>query len=401
MTSGRRVRSGGGFVLPLLLALLGPGLGAEATEAPKAPAAKSGDKVTISVEQARQIVVSPVASRALSMVKPGIGQIAFNEEASTVVLAPFSGRVTKLHAKVGDVLRKGEPLFELESPEVVQAQTDLIAAVQGLSKARSQLAVAKRALSRQSALIGGNATSQRDLDLAKNDHEAAEADIKTAEGALKAARNKLRVIIGRSEAEVAQIEEERAINPSITIHAPIGGTVVSRKIGPGQYVRSDVNEPLLAIADLSTMWLKASVPENDIPLIRVGQEMEIKVSALAERVFRTRVTAIGSSSDSTTRRVIVRSEIPNADGVLKAEMFAQFRIFTGTGEKGPVVPAEAVVWDGNDTVVWLQTEPRVFQRRKIRISREQDGVIEVAEGLKAGEAVASRGAIFIDNEWKQ
>ena len=370
-------------------------------EVPKAPPAKSGERISLTKEQLRQIAVATVESCAFTVIKPGIGQISFNEDSSSVVLTPFSGRVSKLIAKVGDEVKRGDPLFELESPEIVQAHTDLIAAVQGLGKAKSQLALAKRTLDRQSSLIVGNATSHRDLDMAKNDFAAAEADLKTAEGALQAARNRLRVMVGRSEAEIARIESERIINPTITVNAPISGTIIARKIGPGQYVRSDVNDALFSIADLSMMWLKAAVPENDIPHIRVGQEIEIRVAALSDRVFKTRVSSIGATSDSATRRVMVKAELPNAEGTLKGEMFATFRIKTSNGETGPSVPTNAVLWDGNETVVWVQVNPDVFQRRKIRVGREQDGLIHVTDGLKTGEVIASRGAIFIDNEWRQ
>ena len=383
-----------------IILVLGTGVPVLA-EAPKPASPKSGDRITVKPEQMHQILTKPVEACAFRVEKPGIGQIAYNEDASSAVLAPFSGRVTRIHVKVGDVVKRGAPLFELESPEVVQAQTDLVSALHGLGKARSQLALAKRKLDRHSALISGNATSQRDLDEARNDHAQAEADLKTAEGTLTAARNKLRVLVGRTDEEVRRFEETRIINPIITVNAPLDGTVVSRRIGPGQYVRSDVNEPLFMVADLTMMWLKAAVPENDIALVRVGQEMEIQVPALPERRFRAKVSAIGSASDSTTRRITVRAELPNEDGMLKSEMFAIFRIDTGSGERGPGIPPEALIWDGNDTVVWVQVADKVFQRRKVKAGREHDGLIQIREGLIPGEVVASRGAIFIDNEWKQ
>ena len=127
---------------------------------------------------------------------------------------------------------------------------------------------------------------------------SAESDFKTAEGTLTAARNRLRVIIGRTQEEVDRLERERVVNPLITINAPIDGTVIARKVGPGQYVRSDVGDPLYTIADLSTMWLKANVPEVDIPLVRVGQAIEVKVNALPNRVFDARIIAIGAASDA-------------------------------------------------------------------------------------------------------
>ena len=222
----------------------------------------------------------------------------------------------------------------------------------------------------------------------------------TAQGTLTAARNRMRVIVGRNQAEVERVERERAVNPLITVDSPIDGTVISRKVGPGQYVRSDNGDPLYGIANLSTMWLKANVQENDIPYVRVGQEIEVRVTALPDRMFKARITAIGAASDAATRRVVVRSEIPNPDGALKAEMFATFKIATGDGNAAPAVPAEALIRECDVATVWVEEEPRVFRRRAVKIGLEQDGQVQIREGVNVGERVVARGAIFVDNEWR-
>ena len=362
---------------------------------------KVGDAVRANADQMHQLDIVEVKPYVFRTWKLAIGQIAFNEDASTVVLTPFSGRVTQLIAKTGDVVKRGDALFEIDSPEVVQAQTDLIAAVHGVEKAKSLLALAKRVLDRQTALLADRATSQRELDQARNDYAAADSDFNTAEGTLTAARNRLRVIIGRDPAEVDRVERDRIINPLIAITSPIDGTVIARKVGPGQYVRSDAGDALYSIANLSTMWLKANVPENDIPLVRVGQELEVTVTALPDRVFKARITTIGAASDATTRRVVVRSEIPNPDGALRAEMFATFKIATGQGEASPSVPVDAVIWEGDQAIVWVQQEPMLFQRRKVKVGVEQEGHVQIREGLKVGENVVARGAIYVNNEWQQ
>jgi cobalt-zinc-cadmium efflux system membrane fusion protein len=317
------------------------------------------------------------------------------------VLTPFSGRVTRVIGKLGDDVKRSDPLFEIDSPEVVQAQTDLIAASQGHQKSRSQLALAKRVLDRLNNLLAGHAVSQREVDQAQTEFAAAEFDLKTAEGTLTSARNRLRVIIGRETAEVERVERERIVNPLITINAQIDGTIIGRKIGPGQYVRSDAGDALYSIADLSTMWLKANVPEFDSPLVRVGQEIEVRVAALPGRVFKARIIAIGASSDAATRRVMVRSEIPNPDRALKSEMFASFKISIGDGERTLAVPVEAVIWEGDVAVAWVEREPMVFQRRKVKVGLEQDGRLQINDGLEAGELVVGRGAIYLQNELQQ
>jgi membrane fusion protein, heavy metal efflux system len=359
---------------------------------------KSADSVRVSIEQMHQLSIVPVVTDQFRIQRSAIGQIAFNEDASTVVLTPFSGRVTRLIARIGDEVTRGDPLFEIDSPEVVQAQTDLIAALHGLDKAKSQLALARRVLDRQTSLLADKATAMREVDQARNDHAIGESEVATAQGALMAARNKLRVIVGRDRGEVERLERERSVNPLITINAPIDGTVIGRKVGPGQYVRSDAADPLYSIADLSTMWLKANVPDSDIAHVKVGQEIEVKITAVPDRVFKARISAIGAASDTATRRVTVRSELPNPDRLLKSEMFASFRITVGGGERSAVVPVDAVIRDGDQAFVWIASEPMLFQRRKVQVGLERDGRVQILDGLEGGERVVGRGAIFVDNE---
>ncbi len=359
------------------------------------------EKVEVNKDQMWQLDVVAAEVSAFRTLKQAVGQIAFNEDASTVVLTPFSGRITRLLARVGDDVKRGAPLFEIDSPDVAQAQTDLLASLQAVEKTRAQASLAKRSLDRQTGLFAEKATSQRELDQARNDSAIAESDLVTAQGALSASRNKLRVILGRDDSEVARLERERVINPLITVNAPIDGTVVGRKVGPGQFVRSDAGEALFSISDLSTMWLKAFVPENDIPFVQTGQELEVRVTALPDRVFRARIIAIGAASDAQTRRIVVRSEISNPDRVLRAEMFASFRIATGSPTSAPAVPVEAVIRQGDLASVWVQQVPMVFARRKVELGLEQDGRIQIRSGVKPGEFVIGRGAIFVDNEWRQ
>jgi cobalt-zinc-cadmium efflux system membrane fusion protein len=357
-------------------------------------------RVTVTGDQMRQLDIAPAKAKSFAISKSAIGQIAFNEDASTAVLSPFSGRVTKLLKKIGDDVKRGDPLFEIDSPEVAQAQTDFISTLQALEKAKSQLNLTKRTLDRQLSLMSDKATAMRDVDQARNDHAAAESDTATATGAVRAARNKLRVIFGRDGQEIERIERERIVNPLITIDAPIDGTVVNRKIGPGQFVRADAGEPLYSISDLSVMWLKAYVPESDIAYIRNGQELQVKVSAFPDQVFTARITSVGASSDQQTRRIVVRSEIDNPGKVLKADMFATFRIATGEPTTGPMVPVTSVIRDGDAASVWVECEPRVFERRKVLLGGETNGLVQITSGLNPGERVVGRGAIFVDNEVK-
>lgn len=372
-----------------------------ATAAPPPTDKVDPGSVRVTADQMHQLELVKVGLCSFRQQKTAIGQIAFNENASTNVFTPFSGRVTRLMAQVGDEVKRGDPLFEIDSPEVVQVQTDLIAALHGRDKANAHLDVVKRQADRQKRLFQDKATSQREMEQAQNDLAATESDFKTAEGALTAARHRLRVIIGRDKDEVERLERERIINPLLTVNAPIGGNVVARRIGPGQFVKTDAAEAHFSISDLSTMWLKAFVAEADIPHVRVGQEIDVRILALPDRRVQARIDAIGASSDPATRRVMVRSEIPNPDGLLRAEMFATFRITVGSVEAATAVPTAAVIRKGEETRLWVEKEPQVFQSRAVKIGAEQNGCIQIRDGIGPGETVISRGAIFVDNEARQ
>ena len=359
-----------------------------------------GETVRVISDQLHQLAVVAADAYAFRKQKAAIGQISYNEDQTTPVIAPFPGRVTRLIANVGDVVKEGDPLVEIDSREVVQPQSEFIAAVTAVNKARSQLDLARIVEKRQKDLYRGDAIALKEWQQAQAALITAENDMRAAVAAVEAARHRL-LIVGRTAAEIDALQREGAISRITTIRSPIAGTVIARRVGPGQYVRNDPPDTLYAVADVSTMWLKAHVPENDIPLVEVGQTVEVRVTALPGRVFEARIITIGSASDVSTHRVVVRSEIPNPDRSLKAEMFATFKITIGEPETSPAVPSEAVIREGSLAVLWVEREPMMFERRPVKLGIEQDGRIQITSGLKVGERVVARGAIFVDNEWRQ
>lgn len=358
------------------------------------------DFLRVVPDQLHQLQIVKVKGYAFRTQASAIGQIGYNEDASTVVLTPFSGRVTRLIAKLGDQVKQGDPLLEIDSPEQFVQQNDFIAAQAAKRKASSQRGLAQIQESRVRGLHEGKAAPSKDLQQAEAQLAAAESDLRSADTAFEAARVRLK-ILGRSEAEILKLEQTGALSRVTVIPAPIGGTVVSRKVGPGQYVKADSGDALYTIADLSTMWLKAQIFEQDITQIRVGQEIEARVSAVPDKVFKARVDAINSASDLTTRRIVVRSEIQNTDGLLRAEMFAMFKINIDDGVASPAVPTDAVIREGDAATVWVEAEPLLFKRRVVEIGIQQDGLTQIRSGLQVGEQVVAQGAIFVDNEWRQ
>lgn len=361
---------------------------------------KGPDFVRVVPDQMHQLEVVKVESRTFLDQRSAIGQIAFNEDASTIVLTPFSGRVTRLIAKVGDQVSRGDSLLEIDSPEQVPPQNEFIAAQTAKDKARSQLNLAQIVEKRARDLYEGKAAPFKELQQAEAQLAAAESDMRSADTALEAVRIRLR-ILGRTDAEILDLEQHGTISRVTRITAPIDGTVISRKVGPGQYVKADSGEALYVIADLSRMWLKAQIFEQDIAFVRIGQEIEARVAAAPNRVFKARIENISSASDLTTRRVMVRSEISNPDGALKSDMFATFKIGTEAAATMPAVPTNAVIREGDVATVWVETEPMLFKRRVVEIGIQQNGLTQIRSGLKVGELVVARGAIFVDNEWRQ
>lgn len=361
---------------------------------------KGPDFLRVVPDQMHQLQIAKVNGYAFRSQTSAIGQIGYNEDASTIVLTPFSGRVTRLIARLGDQVNQGDPLLEIDSPEQFVQQNDFIAAQTAKRKASSQHNLAQILESRVRGLHEGKAAPSKDLQQAEAQLAAAESDLRSADTAFEAARVRLK-ILGRSEAEILKLEQTGVLSRVTTITAPIGGTVVARKVGPGQYVKADSGEALYTIADLSTMWLKAQIFEQDIAQVRVGQEIEARVSAVPDRVFRARIDAINSASDQTTRRVVVRSEIQNKDGLLRAEMFAMFKINIDDGVASPAVPTNAVIREGDVATVWVEAEPLLFKRRVVDIGIQQEGLTQIRRGLDVGEQVVAHGAIFVDNEWRQ
>ena len=356
------------------------------------------DAVTVDELQAQRLRIEPVQLREFRDARTTVGRIAFNDDRTTAIYAPFQGRVLRLIAKAGDVLRPGSPLVTIDSPDLVQANADVIAASTAVQKAQNQVAQGERVARRQQLLYDGGAAPYKDLEQADSDLRNAQHDLKTAEGQLEAARNRLRAPFGKTDAEIAQIEATHDVDRVAQIASPIAGTVTGRKVSPGQFVRADNTDPMFTIADVSSMWLVANVTETDIPLIKVGQEVAVQVVAYPGEVFRARLTYVGASMDPAARRLTVRAEIANPDGRLKPDMFASFHIMTGVSTRSPSLPTAAVLRESDGTMTaWVTIDGKRLVKRTVKVGLQQDGFSQVLEGLEAGERVATESALFLGN----
>jgi membrane fusion protein, heavy metal efflux system len=333
--------------------------------------------------QLASVKVEPVEAREFPVEKEAVGSIDFNEDMETQVFTPYQGKIIALFAAVGDDVKKGQTLFTIDSPDLLQAESTLIAAA-------GVLELTTRNLARLRLLYKTLAVSQKDLEQAISDQQ-------TAEGSLRAARDSVR-IFGKTDAEIDRIVADRMADPTLVVPSPINGRITARSAAPGLLVQPGSAPPPYVVADINTMWMLANVIENDSPAFRIGQQVKVKLSAFPDRVFDGKVTTIGATVDPNTRRVLVRSEINDPQHKLRSGMFGNFVISIGAPVRSPAVPLAGVVREGDGTqTVWVTADRRRFTRRTVTIAEPRDGYRQILDGLQVGELVASEGAIFLSN----
>jgi cobalt-zinc-cadmium efflux system membrane fusion protein len=323
------------------------------------------------------------------------GKIAVDEDRSTPVFSPYAGRVTKLLVRPGDSVTQGQPLFVIEAADTVQAQNDFVAAMTGLNKARSALDLAQLQDTRAKDLFEGKAVPLKDYQQSQATLIQAQNDLRSSQTALEAARNKLR-ILGLSDEAIAAFQDKGRIDPNTTIYSPIAGTVVQRKVGPGQYVNSGASDPVFVIGNLSTVWLTAFVRETDASKVSVGQEMAFNVLALPGRPMVARIDYVAAAIDPATRRLLVRATIDNKDGLLKPEMFANVTIYSPGDHPAIGVPKQALIYEGDQVRVWVAHDDKSIELRQIKTGLTNGDLVEVTGNLKPGEQIVTKGSLFID-----
>jgi membrane fusion protein, heavy metal efflux system len=206
-------------------------------------------------------------------------------------------------------------------------------------------------------------------------------------------------IFGKTEAEIEQVLVERKFDSTLVVPSPISGRIVARNAAPGFLTQPGVAPAPYTVADLSTMWMLANVIETDAPAYKLGQEVEVRVPAYPNKVFKGHVTALGAMIDPNTHRQLVRFEIDDPEHLLRSGMFASFVIRVGDPVRSLAVPAEGVVREGDGTMtVWSTKDSRRFTKRTVKTGLQQDGWTEIVEGLLPDETVVTDGAVFLSNQ---
>jgi membrane fusion protein, heavy metal efflux system len=343
----------------------------------------NGNNLELSESQLAAVKVEPVALRAFPVEKEAVGSIDFNEDMETQVFTPYQGKIISLFAEIGSDVKKGQTLFTIDSPDLLAAESNLIAAA-------GVLDLTSRNLARLQELYKTRAVSQAQLEQSISDQQ-------TAEGNLRAGRDAVR-IFGKSDAEIDKIVADRLADPTLVVASPINGRITQRNAAPGLLVQPGNSPPPFVVADVNTMWMLANVAEIDSPAFRVGQRLQVQISAFPGRIFDGTVTIVGAIVDPNTRRVLVRSEIKDPQHELRSGMFANFVISIGAPQQSPAVPINGVVREGDGTqTVWVTSDRRRFTQRTVKIGIQRDGYRQILDGLQAGELVATDGAIFLSN----
>jgi cobalt-zinc-cadmium efflux system membrane fusion protein len=302
---------------------------------------------------------------------------------SVQVFTPYSGRIVALFAEVGNDVKKGQTLFTIDSADLLQAESNLIAAA-------GVLELDNKNLARLQDLYTTRAVSQHDLEQAASDQQ-------TAQGNLAAARNAVR-IFGKTDADIDHIIATRTADSTLVVPSPIDGRVTARSAAPGLFVESGNAPAPFSVADIGTMWMVANVPESDSPAFRVGQQVKVGIDAFMGRTFDGTITTVGAAVDPNTRRVPVRSIIKDPQHELRSGMFANFTITVGAPVRSPAIPLDGVVREGDGTMTaWVTADRRRFVQRIVKIGEECDGYRQILSGVQVGELVATEGAIFLSN----
>lgn len=365
-----------------------PGAGAAAaaqgsSSGASSTASAADPTIELNDTQVKSIKYGPAETHTFSQQRVAVGSIDFDENRAVQVYTPYQGKIIKAYAEIGDEVKKGQTLYTIDSPDLLQTESTLISAagVYDLNTA---------ALKRAQDLYANQGIAQKDL-------EQAQSDQITADAALKAARDAVRVF-GKSNAQIDQMIAARKLDPELVVPSPISGRITARVAQPGLLVQPGNAPAPYQVADLSTLWMLANVAETDAPMFRLGQEVRVKVMAYPDHDFAGRVTTLGATVDPATHTVVVRSEVADPKHELRPGMFATFVISTGAPLTATAVPLPGVVREGDGTMtVWTTTDQHHFTRRTVKLGLQQDGFDQIVDGLKAGETVVTDGAVFLSN----
>ena len=305
-------------------------------------------------------------------------RLAWNEERTQRIYPAFAGRVLTLNADIGQSVQAGQVLATLASPEFGAAQADT-------AKAMADAQVAERALARHQTLFEGDVISRKELDMTEADALRAKAEL------------------ARAQARTRMYGSANTVNQQLGLAATISGVVVERNLSAGQEVRPDQggpgNQALFVVSDPTLLWVQIDARESDTASLKPGTKITLTLPNFPGQTFEAKITATGDFIDSNTRSIKVRAVIDNTQRLLKAEMLGTARIERKLAS-GVLVPASAVQLRGIEHWTYIQTEPGVFEPRRVKLGYEGPQEVLIIEGVQAGEWVVKENSLLLAREFR-
>ena len=311
------------------------------------------------------------------------GRIEADETRLAVVGAPVTARIVEMEVIEGQNVKRGQVLATLYSTELSDAQFNFL-------KAFSQQTLAQRAAERAKQLLAADVIGSAEL-------QRRETELSQSNAEVSALRDQLKVL-GMNADEIQKLEKTRVVNSRSEIVAQIDGTVLERRVTIGQVLQPA--ETAFILADLSSVWLVADVPEQVAGAIAVGKLVEAEVPALPGHPIRGKLSFVSATVNPETRTVTTRIDLPNPHRRFKPAMLATV-ILKDNAENARVIPSSAIVREGNDELVFAQTAPGSFILRPVTLGAEIDGNRVVTAGISAGEKIVLDGAFHLNNERKR
>ncbi|MDX2041972.1 MAG: efflux RND transporter periplasmic adaptor subunit [Acidobacteriota bacterium] len=363
-----------------------------ATETAKADS-KDANVLALSAESAKLARLEFVEAVEQNIVAPieATGRVAINEDATARVGSLFSGRILELNAKVGDRVRQGQALAKMHTHEVHEAEAEWFKAQAELKQQQTKAAFAKTALERAERLFQAKALSQHELDKARLEYQDAQQEIHRAEAEVERAR-------GHHE-HLGLPDDQHDYDAPVVIRAPSGGIVLKREITAGASVNP--GDPLFFIGDLSSVWVIAEVPEQQLSAVKIGLPVEISVAAFPDTTFSGRIARIGEMLNPQTRTIEVRCFAANPQGKLKPEMFAQISLAAGEKRPAVLVSQKALQEMDGQTAVFVVRGENRFEKRIVKTGRKQGELIEILSGVSVGEKVVTNGGFTLKSEMQK
>lgn len=323
------------------------------------------------------------------------GTVLVPENRIAAIGPVHEGRIVHLYAGQGARVRKGQTLADLESADIDEAKSEYLKAAADYENARkssqAEIKLAQATYDRTKLLFEKTIAAQKTFQSAEHDLEVAkataESSITSTKAALAAARRKL-LILGMTASDIDRLRGDQDLGALFALTSPIDGVVVERTATIGATVGADTS--VFKIIDISSVWIDANVFEKDLSRVKYGQGAKVSVPAVPDVVFSGKVIFISSVVEPETRTVKVRTEVPNRDGKLKPDMFANVQIITDLDRSAISVPQSAVLNDNNQSIVFVATGAG-YEKRAVTVGIRSDDRIEITDGVKAGEKVVVKG----------